>query len=125
MALHELRGRVVVLSFWMTDCPPCNVEAPHLQRLHRNYFQQGLRVVGVAPLRGPVTELHSFVRRHEITYPTLVDPGEKVGKQYGLQTYPLTVLVDSKGKVQWIHRGFQSGDEAALERQIRTALKGS
>lgn len=117
LVLRDLRGKVVLLTFWTEGCPPCHVEAPYLQALHQKYFGRGLRVVGVTPLNSAVADLHGFVRRHGITYPTLVDPGERVVKRYGLQAYPLTVLIDRQGAVRWVHQGFRHGDERRFERE--------
>jgi peroxiredoxin len=98
------------------------VEAPHLERLHRKYAARGLRVLGITPLDGPVTELHGFVRRHGLTYGSVVDPEEKVFSRYRMKGYPATVLLDRNGVVRWIGRGFRGGDEKILERRVRQAL---
>ena len=79
-------------------------------------------MIGVAPLSGTVAELHDFVRKHGITYPTLVDPREKTAKQYGLRTFPLSVLIDRRGVVRSVHSGFRAGEERLLEERIRTML---
>ena len=80
-------------------------------------------MIGVAPLSGTVSDVHDFVRQHGISYPTLVDPGGRVGQRYGLEEYPLTVLIDRRGVVRWVHRGFRSGEEAALQRKVTALLK--
>ena len=121
VSLADLRGQVVVLSFWTASCPPCHLEAPHLQRLHEKYRERGVRFVGVTPLT-PLEEMRGFVTRYGLTYPVAVDPGEKVVSRYGLRGYPALVLLDRRGVVRWTHPGFQAGDERALERQI-LALK--
>jgi peroxiredoxin len=99
------------------------VEAPHLQQLHRKYFARGLRVIGVTPLKAPVSDIRAFVDRHGVTYPTLVDPDEKVISRYGFRSYPTTVLIDHRGVVRSVHTGFRIGDEKALEERIRSMLQ--
>lgn len=93
-----------------------------MQQIHRRHFREGLRVIGVTPLRGPVAELRDFVKRHGVTYPTLVDPGGKVARQYGLRAYPVTVVIDRRGRIRAVHRGFRAGEERELEREVRAAL---
>ena len=123
VSLAALRGTVVLLSFWTPSCPPCHVEAPQLQRLHQIYAEQGVRVLGIAPLT-PLAEIHAFVKQRGITYSILVDPGEKVIKSYGLAGYPVTVLIDGRGVVRFTHAGFRPGDEKTLEQEIRALLRG-
>lgn len=123
LRLRDLRGKAVLLSFWSAGCPPCNVEAPHLQALQRKYAGKGLRVVGITPLNDTVSQLHAFVvRRHGISYPTLVDPGDTAAKLYGLQKYPLTVLIDQRGAIRFVQNGFREGDEHHLLRRLATIL---
>lgn len=123
LSLRDFRGKVVLLSFWTAGCPPCNAEAPHLQRLHQKQFGPGLRVVSVAPWNGTVQETQKFARRYRITYPTLLDPGEVVVRRYRIEAYPLTVLIDRRGVVRWVHHGFRAGDEAVMERQVQRVLR--
>ncbi len=119
LALRDLRGKTVLLSFWTSDCAPCHEEAPHLQRLHRKYFDRGLRVIGVAALTtNTVDQLHAFVKQHRITYPTAIDPQEKALRQFGVQEYPLTLLIDGRGVVRWVRAGFRSRDIAEVNRQV-------
>jgi len=121
VSLASLRGQVVLLSFWTASCPPCHLEAPHLQRLHRTYQGRGVRVVGVTPLT-PLEEIRAFVTRHGLTYPIAVDPGEKVIRRYGLQGYPALVLLDRRGVIRWTHPGYRPSDERTLEARLRALL---
>lgn len=100
------------------------MEAPQLQRLHRTYFGQGLRLLGVTQMDPPVSEVRAFLKEHGLTYPVVLDPHERVGKQYQLEGHPTAVLIDRRGIVRFVHSGFLKGDERLLEAAIRAVLAG-
>lgn len=98
LALSDLRGKVVMLDFWATWCPPCRTEMPMMQRLHERYGDRVL-IVGVdfGEERGTVT---NFIDRYGITYPILLDPTlenfYRWSPQFGL---PKHYFVDANGVV--------------------------
>ena len=100
------------------------MEAPQLQRLHRTYFGQGLRIVGVTQMDPTVGEVRAFLKRFGITYPVVLDPGEKTGQRYRLEGHPTGVLIDRKGVVRFVHTGFLAGEEKLLEQAIQAVLAG-
>ncbi len=122
--LSEQKGKVVLLSFWMTWCAPCKVEIPHLARLYNQYKDQGFVVWGItgdAPSDLP--KVRSLVRAYSMTYPVLLDQDSRVNNLYNPRSdYPMSVLVNKEGRVVWSHIGFQPGDEVEIEKQIKAAL---
>jgi peroxiredoxin len=100
------------------------VEAPQLQRLHRTYFSQGLRLVGVTQMDPNPAEVRAFVKRYGITYPVVLDPRERVGARYQLEGHPTGVLIDREGTVRFVHSGFLRGDEKRIEAAVQAVLAG-
>lgn len=100
------------------------MEAPQLQRFHRRYFEQGLRLLGVTQMDPKVAEVRAFVKAHNLTYPVVLDPHERVGKRYQLEGHPTAVLIDRRGVVRFVHSGFLKGDERLLEAAIQAVLAG-
>jgi len=97
--LASQRGRVVVLNFWATWCPPCVAEMPSLERLYRTLSPEGLAVVTVSTDEDQA-ELRRFVSQHGLTLPVLVDPGGRVaGGEYHATGYPETFLLDRQGRI--------------------------
>jgi peroxiredoxin len=97
--LLSLRGKVVVLNFWATWCPPCVAEMPSLERLHRALGPEGLAVVTVSTDEDEEA-LARFVKDHGLTVPVLRDPGGRVAStEYGTTGYPETFTLDPKGRV--------------------------
>jgi peroxiredoxin len=95
--LASYRGKVVVLNFWATWCPPCVAEMPSLQRLHRALGPEGLAVVTVSTDEDEEA-LREFVTRHGLDLPVLLDPGGEVASSaYRTTGYPETFVLDRSG----------------------------
>jgi len=102
--LGSLRGRLVVVNFWATWCPPCVAEMPSLERAHRALGAEGLVVLGVSvdEDEGAVRE---FVARQGVSFPILRDPGGRAAAAYRTTGYPETFLVGPEGTVRKIFVG--------------------
>ena len=116
--LDSLRGKVVVLDFWAVGCPPCRVQMPRLQALERKYHARGLRIVGVTQMDPKPQAARKALQELKVSYPALVDPGERIGKKYQLEAHPTTVLIDRQGVVRFVGTGFIIGDEKELEKKL-------
>lgn len=97
--LADLRGRVVVLNFWATWCPPCIDEMPSLQRLHRALADQGIAVVAVS-VDERFSDIGAFVRKFQLTFTVLHDDGKKVSRKYQTFKYPETYILDREGRLK-------------------------
>jgi cytochrome c biogenesis protein CcmG/thiol:disulfide interchange protein DsbE len=101
--LSELRGKVVVLNFWATWCPPCKEEAPSLNHLHSYIQSRNGLVLGVAA-DDDATAFAKFVRDEGLTFPTYRDPSTKdqhspIAESYGTSVIPETYIIDRHGKI--------------------------
>jgi len=95
--LASLRGKVVVLNFWATWCPPCVSEMPSLERLHRTLAPEGLAVLAVSTDED-AAELQRFVTEQALTLPVLRDPGGRVAADdYHTTGYPETFVIARSG----------------------------
>jgi len=91
-------GRVLILNFWATWCPPCVEEMPALERLSRQLRDSGVVVFGISVDKNE-QKYRNFVRRFNLTFPTAHDPAGRVSGLYGTYKYPETYVINSKGKV--------------------------
>jgi len=97
VSLGGLRGKVIVLNFWQSYCPPCTHEAPVVSAVSKHWAGKDVVFVGVdeQDLSGPATK---FMRRFDITYPVISDDGPLIG-HYGVTGYPETFFIDKHGRV--------------------------
>ena len=119
--LSEQTGKVVLVDFWTTWCPPCKVEIPHLKELYSLYSDEGLVVWGVGIENK--TSLKLFAEEYGIEYPILVDDTKIVASKYNVQSIPTTILFDKKNRIAYRHVGFRPGMEKELKTEIELLLK--
>ena len=95
--LKDQRGRVVLLNFWATWCPPCRKEMPDLEKLYQQFKGQGLMILAISD-EGP-SKVRPFIAQQKVTYPILLDPGRKVNELFQIQGIPKTFVYDRNGKL--------------------------
>ena len=95
--LKDLKGKIVMLNFWATWCPPCRKEMPDLELLYRKFEPQGLVILGVSD--DDPEKVRAFVQKQGTTYPVLLDPGSKVNQLLNINGIPKTFIYDRDGKI--------------------------
>ncbi|HXK12496.1 MAG TPA: TlpA disulfide reductase family protein [Vicinamibacteria bacterium] len=121
--LGSQRGKIVVLNFWATWCPPCVAEMPSLERLHRTLSPEGLAVVTVSTDEDEA-ELRRFVTERALTLPVLKDPGGRTAADlYRTTGYPETFVLDRAGRLLEHVVGPAEWDSAARLAGLRRLLK--
>jgi peroxiredoxin len=116
--LSDFRGKVVVLNFWGTWCPPCIEETPALNRLQKYLAARNGVVLGVAADEDAV-QYESFLREHGVIFPTYRDPATKeqhspIAKTYGTVMIPETYIIDRDGKIARKIIGMQEWDSPEM-----------
>lgn len=120
--LSDYRGKVVLLNFWATWCPPCVRETPRLVQVAEQFKDQGLVVVGVnTTFQDDVNKVRQFVGDQGIGYQVLLDPEGAVGEKYPARLMPTTYLIDRDGKI--VHTKVGEVDTATLLEQVGSVLE--
>jgi thiol-disulfide isomerase/thioredoxin len=95
--LKSLRGKVVLVNFWATWCPPCRKEMPDLQALSKDYAKQGLVVLGITD-EDPAT-VKAFLSQQNYKYPILLDTEKTAAAQFAIEGIPKSFVYDREGKL--------------------------
>lgn len=95
--LKDLKGKVVMLNFWATWCPPCRKEMPDLQNLYQQFETQDFVILGISD--DEPDKVRAFVQKQGTTYPVLLDTGSKVNHLLHVQGIPKTFVYDRQGKL--------------------------
>jgi peroxiredoxin len=96
-SLQNLRGKVVLVNFWATWCPPCRKEMPDMEALYQRFGPRGLVILGISDEEAPTVQ--KFLAEQKYTYPILLDPGRKVTQLFGVEGIPNSFLYGRDGKL--------------------------
>ena len=121
VSLSAFKGKVILLDFWATWCPPCKAEIPGFVELQDTYGSQGLQVLGVS-VDDPIEKLKPFADEFKMNYPVLVGLGrddlqDAYGPMWGI---PTTFLISRDGRICRKHSGLVGKDR--YEKDIKALL---
>ena len=115
LSLRALQGKIVVVEFWATWCPPCRQSIPHLIQLSGKYGPQGVVFIGLTD--EPKEKVEPFAKELNMTY--AVGGGSGTGQAYGVTAIPTAFLLDTEGKVAWQGHPMNSAFVQAIETQLK------
>jgi len=119
--LEDLRGKVVFLNFWATWCPPCILEMPTMEKLHREFGGKGLVILAVN-FQESSEQVKAFLKKHQLTFITLLDPKGKVFKLYQAWSLPTTTIVNKKGQAVSKVIGYRDWHKPEMKEFFRRLL---
>lgn len=123
----ELQGKVVLIDFWATWCPPCKKEIPGFIELQKQYGKDGLAVVGFS-FDEEAAAHTDYVKRQKMNYPSLLattGDGAKTVAEFEkilgrIESIPTTLIVDRKGNIVFVHEGY--AEKSAFEKVLKPLL---
>jgi len=122
ISLSQFKGQVVMINFWATWCGPCRQEMPLLESIHKKYGKMGFTLLGVNVEPDPEAA-EAWLRETPVSFPVLFDTKSEVSTLYSVSGMPSTVIIDRKGVVRMIHRGYKPGDENEYLNSIRALIR--
>jgi peroxiredoxin len=119
ISLENLRGKVVMINFWATWCPPCVEEIPAMQDLKESWSDRPFEILAIN-MGESAAVIRSFMDRlgMDVNFPLLVDPQTVVAKQYQVTSLPATLLIDKKGMFAFGGVGARNWNAAAVRDEI-------
>ena len=109
--LSDYQGKVVLINFWATWCPPCRAEMPDLVNLQREYGKEGLQIIGVTYPPETKSRVRRFAKSLKVNYPIILGTSEIKARFSSDEVLPLTVVIDRDGKVSEIISGILLREE--------------
>ena len=119
----DLSGKIVLIDFWASWCGPCKKSFPVLEAIHKDYSDKGVVVLGVN-LDKQSDLMSEFLSRHPASFPIVRDAKHQLVSLVGIQSMPSSFILDEKGNVRFVHKGFHGTKTAEQYRQqINTLLE--
>jgi thiol-disulfide isomerase/thioredoxin len=122
LTLADLQGKVVYVDFWASWCVPCRASMPALDALYRKHREVGFMVVGVNKDVGGADAMR-FLRRVPVSFPLVTDASDVLARQFAVKAMPSGYLIDRRGVVRQVHRGFTEETATALAREVERLLE--
>lgn len=121
LALSDLRGRPVLVTFWATTCPGCIKEMPHLVELHNEYGPRGFKMIGISMPYDPPNQVYELVKRRSLPYTIALDiQGEAVRAFGDVRLTPTSFLIAPDGRI--VEHRIGDLDMPALRAKIESML---
>lgn len=123
VSLDELRGKVVLLDFWGTWCPPCVASLPGLRDLNKKYGKDASFVMISVSSDGDEEKWKAFVVKEKMVWPQFLDRERKIHRAFAIRAFPTYILLDSEGVIKYRGTGMSLEKEASLEDAIHKQVK--
>ena len=107
--INDYKGKVVLLNFWATWCQPCILEMPAIEKLYSTFKDKGFVVLAVSIDQNRI-KVKSFVKKHNLSFPVLLDSNQEVMKAYNVTEIPASYLVNRNGIVKGFALGAREWD---------------
>ena len=122
VSLEDYRGRVVLINFWATWCPPCVEEIPSLGRLQQKFSKDDLTVISV-DVGEEKARVQEFLKKVPARYPVMLDPEGITVSEWKLRAFPTTFVIDTQGRIGLAYFGGLEWDSPEIVEQLRGLLK--
>lgn len=119
--LADYRGKVVVLNFWATWCPPCQREMPSLERLRTKMAKRPLEIVAISSAETP-EEVRAYLSKMKLGFPILLDTDSSNTRRWKVFALPTTFVLDAEGRVRHVLTGPAEWDEGEALAVVESML---
>jgi peroxiredoxin len=123
ISLSDYKGKVILLNFWATWCPPCIREMPSMERLHQQVDAEGFKVIAINQMED-ADQVFAFTGQLEVdpTFEILFDTTSSVSRDYAVRGLPTTYLIDKEGRIRYRAVGGREFDHPEVIKTIEQLM---
>lgn len=121
LSIEAQRGKVVYVDFWASWCVPCRLSMPALDALQKKHGPRGFVVIGVNK-DVSVADAERFLKRMPVGFSLAADPADAAARAFDVKAMPSGYLLDRRGVVRRVHRGFTEETARSLEQDVQALL---
>jgi peroxiredoxin len=122
VSLSEFKGKVVMVHFWATWCPPCVEEIPAIGKLYRDLSGKDFEILAVSVDEGGAGTISAFVQQNKLELPVLLDPARSVSGLYGTFKFPETYILDRNGIVKFKAIGPREWNDPSVVKALQDLI---
>lgn len=122
ITLEQYRGKVVIINFWATWCPPCRKEMPSMQRAWQELQENDVMMLAVH-VGGDFGQVWQFVSEYDLDFPILLDDTSRVSRSWPVRGLPTTFVIDPDGQIAYMTLGGREWDEPGILEMIYALKK--
>ena len=123
ISLDELKGKVVLLDFWGTWCPPCVASVPGLRDLNKRYGKESSFMMISVSSDGDEEKWKDFIVKERMVWPQFLDRDHAVQRAFKVRAFPTYILLDPEGVIRYRSLGMSLDKEASLEDAVKKQIK--
>lgn len=120
-SLSNLKGKVILLDFWIKNCGSCILSVPHLNKLLERFQNMDFELISINSYDSK-GDVGKFFNKHKIKYPVLLN-GKTIAENYGVSAFPTFFVIDKSGKIIYSQTGFDESSTSKIEKIIKKALQ--
>jgi thiol-disulfide isomerase/thioredoxin len=121
LSIEAQRGKVVYVDFWASWCVPCRLSMPALDALQKKHGPRGFVVIGVNK-DVSAADAERFLKRMPVGFSLAADPADAAARAFDVKAMPSGYLIDRRGVVRRVHRGFTEETARSLEQDVQALL---
>lgn len=122
VSMAQFKGQVLYVDFWASWCAPCRLAFPSIEGLYKRNRERGFAVVGINK-DTKAGDADRFLRSVPVTFPLVADDQDAAAKAFAVKTMPSGYVIDRKGVVRHVHRGYTAETSKQLAEQVEALLK--
>jgi peroxiredoxin len=120
--INDLAGKVVFVDFWASWCTPCLKSLPEFEKLQTSFASRDDVIVLAINLDEDPESANKFLEKINVSYEILADNTGEIPAAFGVSAMPSSYIIDKSGVIQYVHKGYKSGDVDKIKSKIEQLL---